>query len=128
VIKFIDELFNLVPLGDLPDEANARALGMTNLGQANLGPSDTVAGMGDLTGAFDNGRLTGSTPVLNKSYATIPAGVVGTLPHYNGDGCHELRITPTDYVNGALIDPPPTDFNPRPGTTPGTPTSGTWTP
>ena len=27
IIKFIDELFNLTPLADLPDEASARALG-----------------------------------------------------------------------------------------------------
>ncbi len=129
VIKFVDELFGLVPLGALPDEANARELGKTELGQSELGPADTLAGLSDLTEAFDNGRLTGATKPLNRSYATIPDSIVKSLPHYNGDGCHELRITPTDYdANGNLIDPPPADFNPRPGTTPGIPTSGTWTP
>ncbi len=128
VIKFVDELFGLVPLGDLPDEAKARTLGMTELGQSELGPADTLAGMSDLTEAFDNGRLTGATKPLNRSYATIPDSIVKSLPHYANNGCHVLGITPTDYVNGAPIDPPPADFNPRPGTTPGTPTSGTWTP
>jgi len=31
-------------------------------------------------------------------------------------------------VDGKLLDPAPDDFNPRPSTTPGIPTSGTWTP
>jgi phospholipase C len=128
VIKFIDELFNLVPLGDLPDEAKALTLGVTELGQSNLGPADTLAGLSDLTEAFDNGRLSGTTPVLNRSYALIPTSTVLSLPHYNGNGCHALSITPTDYVNGVPTDLPPADFNPRPSTTPGTPSSGTWTP
>ena len=54
--------------------------------------------------------------------------MVTSLPHYGGNGCSTLNIVPTDYIGGKLIDPPPADFNPRPGTTPGTPTSGTWTP
>jgi hypothetical protein len=29
-------------------------------------------------------------------------------------------------VNGVLLDPAPADFNPRPSTNPGLPTSGTW--
>jgi phospholipase C len=128
VIKFLDELFGLVPLGDLPDEARARALGKDKFGQSELGPADTVAGMGDLFSAFDNARLTGKTPPLPFSYALIPTSAVTTLPHYGGAGCHALNIVPTDYVDGKPVDPPPADFNPRPGTTPGIPTFGTWTP
>jgi phospholipase C len=51
-----------------------------------------------------------------------------SLPHFSGEGCYALNIVPTDYVNGKLIDPAPADFNPRPNSTPGLPTSGTWTP
>jgi phospholipase C len=129
VIKFIDKLHGLTPLADLPDEANARALGQSLFGQDNLGPADDkVAEMGDLFSAFDNGRLLGQDPPLPPAYAEIPREKVISLPHYDGKGCSTLHIVPTDYVDGKLIDPPPADFNPRPGTTPGIPTSGTWTP
>ncbi len=132
VIKFIDELFDLKPLGDLPDEVKAREKGKKELGQKDLGPADTLQGMGDLLSAFDNGRLVGKVPALPAEYARIPQRAVTSLPHYKGEGCYALNIVPTDYqvVDGKsqLIDPAPADFNPRPGTTPGIPTSGTWTP
>jgi phospholipase C len=129
VIKFIDELHGLTPLADLPDEANARRLGQSLLGQGDLGPADDkVAEIGDLLSAFDNGRLLGRDPPLPPEYAEIPRERVLSLPHDGGRGCARLHIVPTDYVDGKLIDPPPPDFNPRPGTTPGIPTSGTWTP
>lgn len=51
---------------------------------------------------------------------------VVTLPHYGAKGCHKLHIIPTDYVDGKVIDPAPADFNPRPGSEPGVPTSGSW--
>jgi len=139
VIKFIDELFALVPLADLPDEVKGRMEGAANPAldapngapQTNLGPADDQVPMGDLLEAFDNGRLGGVVPRLPPSYAAIPQSVVLSLPHYGGAGCTTLRITPTDYPNGytagAEIDPPPPDFNPRPTVSPGTPTSGTWT-
>jgi phospholipase C len=129
VIKFIDELYGLTPLADLPDEAQARGLGQSLFGQRDLGPADDkVAEIGDLLGAFDNGRLLGRDPPLPPEYAEIPREKLLSLPHYGGQGCARLHIVPTDYVDGKLIDPPPPDFNPRPGTTPGIPTSGTWTP
>ncbi len=128
VIKFIDELFALVPLGDLPDEVRGRALGMSQFHQAELGPADTVAGMGDLFSGFDDAKLSGAAPPLPPAYASIPAADIAALPPYGGQGCRALHIAPTDYVNGKLIDPPPADFNPRPRTTPGLPASGTWTP
>ncbi|HTR17232.1 MAG TPA: alkaline phosphatase family protein [Acetobacteraceae bacterium] len=126
VIKFINALFDVRALGSLPDEVVGRRNGLTKLGQANLIPGDVIPDIGDLLGAFDDGRLSGTTPVLPASAATIPDSVVNTLPHYNGQGCKALGITPTDYVNGQLIDPPPADFNPRPSSTPGLPTSGNW--
>ena len=127
VIKFIDEIFNLTPLADLPDEAAARKLGKEKYGQANLGPSDDqTANVGDLLSAFDNSRLMGSAATLPANYAMIPAAQITTLPHAGAQGCRALQITPTDTVNGVLIDPAPADFNPRPNTNPGLPTSGAW--
>ncbi len=127
IIKFIDELFNLTPLADLPDEADARAKGLTTYGQAHLGPSDDkTPGVGDLLTAFDDKRLQGTSALLPASYAMIPQGEVQTLPHAAGQGCRVLQITPTDYVNGKLVDPAPVDFNPRPNTNPGLPTTPGW--
>jgi len=127
IIKFIDELFNLTPLADLPDESAARALGEKKYGQKYLGPSDdNTPGVGDLFSAFDNGRLFGLVEPLPATYAIIPAVQVLSLPHAGGQGCKALQITPTDMVKGVLIDPAPADFNPRPSTNPGTPTSGSW--
>jgi phospholipase C len=127
IIKFINELFNLTPLADLPDEAAARALGEKTYGQKYLGPADdNTPGVGDLFSAFDDARLQGLVQPLPAEYATIPSAQVLSLPHFSVQGCRILQITPTDMVNGVLIDPAPADFNPRPSTTPGVPTSGTW--
>jgi phospholipase C len=128
VIKFIDALFNLTPLAFLPDETKARALGKKEFGQDNLGPSDGYPSQGNLFSAFDNARLTGQAAPLPASYAMISDATVKHLPHLDGQGCYALNIVPTDYVGGKLLDPAPADFNPRPGTTPGIPASGTWTP
>ena len=127
IIKFIDELFNLTPLANLPDEASARALGKKTYGQKYLGPSDAgTPGVGDLFTAFDNARLAGLAAPLPAEYATIPAAQVVSLPHWGGQGCRVLQITPTDTVHGVLIDPAPVDVNPRPSTNPGVPTQGGW--
>ena len=129
VIRFIDQLYGLVPLADLPDEARGRQLGQSEFGQADLGPADAkVKPMDNLFGAFDNNRLLGNVAPLPAAYAAIPAATVTSLPHYGGQGCTTLNIVPTDYQGGKLVDPAPADFNPRPGTSPGVPTSGTWTP
>ncbi len=130
VIKFIDKLFNLTPLADLPDEAAARKLGQAEFGQKDLGPADDkVAGVGTLFTAFDNNRLLGTAKPLEAAYATIPTSQANVLPQFGGNGCRILGISPTDLgPNGTIIDPPPADFNPRPGTTPGLPSSGTWVP
>jgi phospholipase C len=144
VIKFINELYNLVPLAQLPDEAHARSLGMTNLGQANLGPSDDPNNnLGDLTEAFDYARMQSNNPIA-PSVATFSSTQIHTLPHlaqvgfspngYTNGACMAVGILPTDfasqaaYQSGTPIDPYPIDVNPRPSQSPGTPTSGTWTP
>jgi len=126
IIKFVDELFGLVPLADLPDEEKARAIGAEKFGQKDLGPADDkVEGVGDMSSAFDTLRLQGKKPVLSAEYATIPATEVNAFPAEGGQGCKALNIVPTDT---GLPNPVPLDFNPRPETTPGVPTSGTWTP
>ncbi len=128
VIKFIDSLFNLTPLADLPDEAKAMKLGKTLFGQSNLGPTDGAnTKIGALFSAFDFGRLQqGAAGALPPSYAMIPAADITSLPHWGANGCRYLSINPTDYQNGALVDPAPADFNPRPSSNPGLPTTPGW--
>ncbi len=126
IIKFIDEIFKLTPLANLPDESLARALGLKTYGQKYLGPSDgATPGVGDLFSGFDNGRLTGHTPPLAASYAVIPESEF-SLPHFGGQGCRALGIVPTDVKAGGVIDPAPQDVNPRPSTNPGVPYQGGW--
>lgn len=126
IIKFVDELFGLVPLADLPDEEKARAIGAAQFGQKDLGPADDkVPDVGDMSSAFDTLRLQGKRPALKAEYAEIPLEEIGMFPHYGGAGCRALGMTPTD---SALPNPVPADFNPRPVATPGVPTSGNWIP
>ncbi len=135
VIKFIDRLFSLVPLADLPDERRGRLLGATNpthdpdlaapdgQPQHDLGPADDLVEMGDLSEAFDADRLLGHAPTLPPAYASIED--TRTLPHA---GCAALHITPTDLMSGQVVDPPPADFNPRPVVSPGLPRDAGWIP
>jgi phospholipase C len=126
IIKLVDELFNLIPLADLPDEEKARAIGVAKYGQKDLGPADDkVAGVGDLLSGFDNRRLLGRAPLLPASFAEIPEAEISSFPHMGGHGCSALQITPTD---AGRPNPIPLDFNPRPDTTQGIPTSGNWIP
>ncbi len=126
VIKFINQVFGLEPLADLPDEKQARQDGLKLFGQAYLGPADAgVSGVGNMFSAFSNNRLLGTAPVLPASYAQIDPYLAGTLPQVGNNGCKVLQITPTD---AGRPNPVPADFNPRPGATPGIPTSGNWTP
>ena len=135
VIKFIDALFALTPLADLPDERRGRALGAANPthdpdlfapdghAQRDLGPADDFVDMGDLSEAFDADRLLGHAPALPPAYATIAD--TRSLPHA---GCASLHITPTDYADGKVSDPPPVDFSPRPGVSPGMWSDPGWRP
>ncbi len=144
VMKFINELYGLVPLANLPDEAHARQLGMQRLGQANLGPSDDPTNaLGDLTEAFDYTRLQSNSPI-SPAVPTFSAAQINTLPHlatpgyspngYTNGACAAIGVLPNDfptmaaYQAGTPSDPYPLDVNPRPTQSPGTPTSGTWTP
>ncbi len=126
IIKFVDELFSLVPLADLPDEEKARKIGEEKFGQKNLGPADDkVPNVGDMSSAFDTLRLQGKRAPLSASYAEIPAAEITSFPHESGNGCKMLQIKPTDF---GMPNPVPADFNPRPDTTPGIPASGKWIP
>jgi phospholipase C len=118
VIKFIDILFKLPRLGDLPDEEQARLAGEKMFQQAYLGPADDhTPGIGDLLSAFDPARLEGLAPPLPASYAEIPDAVVATVPPYGNQGCKMIGITPTDEALGIKTNIP-ADFNPRPKTDP----------
>ncbi len=146
VIKFINQLYGLVPLASLPDEKRGRELGKQTLGQPNLGPSDDPDNnVGDLMEAFDLEILRGNKRPVSTSQAYILPAYVNSLPHYassqqyspNGytnGACQKIGILPTDfkswadYKAGKPIDPYPVDVNPRPTQSPGTPTSGNWTP
>jgi phospholipase C len=145
VIKFVNELKGLVPLSRLPDEQRARDLGKTNLGQDNLGPSDDPDNeVGDLTEAFDIDRLKGEKPPIPPSEAAFTLTQIKSLPHlatpnystngYTNGACAAIGLLPSDfqtfadYRAGKPIDPYPADVNPRPTASPGTPTSGSWTP
>ncbi len=126
VIKFVDELFTLIPLADLPDEERGREIGKEKFGQEHLGPADDkVADVGDMSSAFDVLRLQGKRAPLDAAYAIIPKNEIDSFPHERGNGCRVLGITPTD---SGMSNPVPADFNPRPDSTPGIPTAGGWTP
>ncbi len=144
IIKFINELYGLIPLASLPDEAYARERGAVTLGQPNLGPSDDPSNdVGDMLEAFDYTRLSNNTP-LSGSLAAFTPSEISTLPHlatpnyspngYTNGACKAIGVLPTDfpsladYQAGRPVDPYPADVNPRPTQSPGTPTSGTWTP
>jgi phospholipase C len=126
IIKFVDELFTLIPLADLPDEEHAREIGKEKFGQANLGPADDkVPDVGDMSSAFDVSRLEGKSAPLSADYAMIPKKEMDKFPHDHGEGCRVLGITPTD---SGMPNPVPKDFNPRPDSTPGIPTAAGWEP
>jgi phospholipase C len=125
VVKFIDRLFELKPLAELPDELHARKIGASRYGAENLGPADALTpDITDLAGAFEPARLSGAAAPLPASYVMIPENLVQVLPSTSGDGCRELGIIPVDRALGIKNQIPP-DFNPRPKTDPSLTTPGT---
>ncbi|GAC1366290.1 MAG: hypothetical protein NVSMB44_29670 [Ktedonobacteraceae bacterium] len=118
VVKFVDTVFGLKPLADLPDEKKGRDLAQQQFGQSNYGPNDDLTpNVSNLVSAFDPARLSGKIAPLPASYATIPENTVGTLPQQSGFGCKDVGITPTD-IQQNIANPIPADFNPRPKTNP----------
>ena len=80
IIKFVDQLFNLLPLADLPDELRAKQIGLDKFGQANLGPADDmVPGVSDLTSAFDTLRLQGKRAPLLRAPRPISSATGGAM-------------------------------------------------
>ena len=115
VVKFIDTVFNLPPLAQLPDELKGRQMAQTEFDQENVGPEDAITpGISDLLDAFSPSRLSGKVPPLPSHYVTVSDAMITTLPGSWGfGGCSYLGITTTDRQLG-IANPIPADFNPRP--------------
>ncbi|MGP8025424.1 MAG: alkaline phosphatase family protein [Acidocella sp.] len=119
VIKFIELLYGLPALADLPDEAQAREAGLKMFKQAYLGPADdNTPGVGNLLSAFDPARLTGAAPPLPASYAVTAD--INAIPPYGNEGCKAIGVVPVDVALG-IKTTIPADFNPRPKTDPSEP-------
>jgi phospholipase C len=127
IIQTINAVFGRPALSTLPDEAQALAqgnsayfnqFGPAGFQQNYLGPRDTNSPITDsLLSGFDPQKLLGQVPPLPASYAMIPSNVVETFPHYGGNGCQAIGITPVDQVQGIVNYIPP-GFNPLPSTLP----------
>ncbi|MEH1843733.1 MAG: alkaline phosphatase family protein [Nostoc sp.] len=127
VIETINTIFGLPALASLPDEAQALAAGNSpqfnkfgppGFEQKYLGPRDINSPITDsLLSGFDPKRLLGVSPPLPASFAKIPDSVVNTLPHYGGQGCRAIGVTPEDKRQG-IVNKIPKDFNPLPSTYP----------
>jgi phospholipase C len=117
VVRFIDTVFHLPALGELPEEVRGRELGEQRFGVKNLGPQDVDPDVTDLVEAFSPARLEGKTAPLKASYVEIKDELVKTLPQVSGYGCKDLGIVTTDRA-AHIVNRPPDDFNPRPVTVP----------
>ncbi|MDF5727945.1 MAG: alkaline phosphatase family protein [Rhizonema sp. PD38] len=127
VIQTINAIFGLPALASLPDEAQALAAGNSpqfnkfgppGFEQKYLGPRDINSPITDsLLSGFDPKRLLGISPLLPASFAMIPDSVVNTVPHYGGQGCRAIGVTPEDQRQG-IVNNIPKSFNPLPSTYP----------
>ena len=120
IIKFINLVFNLPALENLPDEQDAQQAGKQVYNQDNLGPMDDPNNplSGDLTSAFSISRLRGQD-ILPPSYVTILDSDITKLPQWGTNPLKtHLHITPTDSGRTNNI---PKDFNPRPSSQPNYP-------
>lgn len=127
VIETINTIFGLPALASLPDEAQALAAGNSpefnkfgppGFEQKYLGPRDINSPITDsLLSGFDPKRLLGISPPLPASFAKIPDSIVNTLPHYGGEGCRAIGVTPEDKRQG-IVNKIPKGFNALPSTYP----------
>lgn len=125
VIQTVNAIFGLPALASLPAEAQALAAGRApafngpgGFEQRYLGPRDLNAPItDDLLSAFDPERLLGLVPPLHGNYAMIPEETVNSFPHYGGQGCAALGMTPEDRRQGIKTAVPP-GFNALPLTFP----------
>ena len=125
VIQTIEAIFDLPALASLPDERQALAQGnapyFNHFGPAGfeqkfLGPRDLNSPISEsLLSGFDPRRLQGTAAPLPAALATIPASVITSLPHLDGQGCRALHLSPVAPAADALV---PAGFNPLPSTWP----------
>jgi phospholipase C len=127
VLETINAIFDLPPLSQLPEEAAAlragdsaifNAFGPAGFHQTYLGPRDTNSPITDsLLSGFSAKRLRGEALPLPASYARIPEEVVWALPHFGGNGCKAIGMTPEDRRQN-ITSSPPLNFNTLPATLP----------
>lgn len=120
VVKFVDIVFGLPALQELPDEKRAADLARSLFGEGDFGPVDADPRISDLLAAFDRDRLTGARAPIPAARATIPDAIVASLPQQTGFGCASIGVVPTDaqmHIQNRI----PADFNPRPKTNPSPP-------
>ncbi|MHB8638066.1 MAG: phospholipase C [Fimbriimonadaceae bacterium] len=113
VVKFVDRLFNLTPLADLPVERRLRSKGR-QMGIRDAGPRDDQTDfVTDLLGVFDAARLARRKKALSASYVAIEDSLLRDIPQRTGYGLRQLGIIPTDRKKGIQNQIPP-GFSPRP--------------
>ena len=125
VMETIEAIYGLPPLASLPEEADAlkageapKFNGPNGFVQHYLGPRDlNTPATDDLLSAFDPDRLAGTKKLLPASLAMIPEDVVAHLPHYDGQGCQAVGITPEDRRQN-ITNSVPAHFNTLPATLP----------
>jgi phospholipase C len=127
VIETINAIFDLPPLSSLPDEAEAlkagdsapfNKFGPEGFHQTFLGPRDTNSPITDsLLSGFSPKRLRGDASPLPTEYATTPKDMLWSLPHYGGQGCKAIGVTPEDQRQH-ISTAPPANFNTLPATLP----------
>ena len=113
VIKFVNELFSLTPLADLPDEQRARALGLSTRHEADLGPADDGVPR----------RRRSPQRLLERSPPGPPASAPRCLcrhPAHRSFPLSPLRLPglqrPPHHPNGRqLTQPHPARLQPAPG-------------
>jgi phospholipase C len=91
--KFLDVLFDLPPLGSLPDEKP----------YLPQGPRDTNPRLSDLVGGFDPARLAGMVPPIPASQAEIPDSIVDHFPP--AMSCKDTGVEPVPIPGGSLTWP-----------------------
>ena len=99
IVKFAETVFGLPALASMPDEKPYMP----------MGPRDALPSITDLSGAFDPGRLAGTTPPIPASDAEIPEESVNAFPPQMS--CRSLGITPVTLPNAPST--PPAAFTPR---------------
>ena len=118
VIRFIDILFDLTPLADLPDELEARIAGKKMFGQeqSRAGRRPHAGGRRPAIGLRRRPAL-GKAPPLPAASPRSPTPLSPAIPPYGNKGCQAIGMVPTDIARG-IPNPIPADFNPRPATNP----------